>query len=180
MASIEGTAALFAWLKDAHQPGDSLAQFYAYAMRSILRLIGTMERRNYEFHWSDGIFRDCLKAGYLCQLVQLEREVIGYGVMQIGADEAHILNLCIDKPYQRQGFARVLLEHLIQLAGQHHAHIVFLEVRPSNPRAVKLYQLSGFNEIGLRKDYYDSHKGREDALVMARNIMADGSGITQH
>ena len=66
-------------------------------------LVGTMERRNYEFSWSDAIFRDCLKAGYICQLVQIENEIIGYGVMQIGADEAHILNLCIDQPFQRQG-----------------------------------------------------------------------------
>jgi ribosomal-protein-alanine N-acetyltransferase len=143
-------------------------------------LVGTMERRNYEFSWSDGIFRDCLKTGYICQLVQLDKEVIGYGVMQIGADEAHILNLCIDQPFQRQGFARLLLEHLIQQAGIHRAHIVFLEVRPSNPRAVELYQLSGFNEIGLRKGYYDSHQGREDALVMARSIIGDGQEITQH
>lgn len=143
-------------------------------------LVGTMERRNYEFSWSDRIFRDCLKTGYICQLVQLGTEVIGYGVMQIGADEAHILNLCIDQPFQRQGFARLLLEHLIQQAGVHRAHIVFLEVRPSNHRAVKLYQLSGFNEIGLRKGYYDSHQGREDALVMARSVIFEGQEITQH
>lgn len=143
-------------------------------------LIGTMERRNYEFSWSDGIFRDCLKAGYICQLVLLDLEVIGYSVMQIGADEAHILNLCIDKPFQRQGFARILLEHLVQQAGIHRAHIVFLEVRPSNARAVDLYQLSGFNEIGLRKNYYDSAQGREDALVMARSIISESQEITQH
>lgn len=144
-------------------------------------LIGTMERRNYEFSWSDGIFRDCLKAGYICQLVQLDKEIIGYGVMQISVDEAHILNLCIDKPFQRQGFARLLLEHLVKHASIQRAHIVFLEVRPSNPRAVDLYQRSGFNEIGLRKGYYDSHQGREDALVMARNIVAeDQANTTQH
>lgn len=143
-------------------------------------LVGTMERRNYEFSWNDGIFRDCVKAGYICELVQLDGEVIGYGIMQIGADEAHILNLCIDQPFQRQGFARVLLEHLIEQAGVHRAHIVFLEVRPSNPRAVELYQRSGFNEIGLRKGYYDSNQGREDALVMARSIISERAEITQH
>ncbi len=133
--------------------------------------IGTMERRNYEFSWSDSIFRDCVKSGYICQLVILNNEIIGYGVMQIGADEAHILNLCIDEPWQKRGHARVLLEHLIQEATQRRANIVFLEVRPSNPRAVDLYQMSGFNEIGLRKGYYDSRNGREDALVMARNLV---------
>jgi ribosomal-protein-alanine N-acetyltransferase len=133
-------------------------------------LIGTMERRNYDFSWSDGIFRDCLKAGYSCQQVLLDDLLIGYGIMQVAADEAHILNLCIDKLHQRQGFARLLLEHLVQQAGLHRAQIIFLEVRPSNERAIALYQQSGFNEIGLRKDYYDAADGREDALVMARNL----------
>lgn len=143
-------------------------------------LIGTIERRNYDFAWSDGIFRDCIKAGYICQRVLLDDDVIGYGIMQIGADEAHILNLCIDQPWQRQGFARLLLEHLVQQAGAHRAQMIFLEVRPSNPRAVELYQRSGFNEIGLRKAYYDSHQGREDALVMARSLSSSMSDVMRH
>lgn len=134
-------------------------------------LIGTIERRNYEFAWSDGIFRDCVKAGYICQLVMLDEQLIGYGIMQIGADEAHILNLCIDESRQRQGYGRLLLEHLVGQAASRRANIVFLEVRPSNPRAAIMYQRAGFNEIGLRKNYYDSRDGREDALVMARNIV---------
>jgi ribosomal-protein-alanine N-acetyltransferase len=143
-------------------------------------LIGTMERRNYDFSWSDAIFRDCIKAGYICRLMKLDDEIIGYGILQIGADEAHILNLCIDAPWQRQGFARLLLEHLVNEALGHRAHIVFLEVRPSNPRAVELYQRSGFNEIGLRKGYYDARNGREDALVMARNLQSAEDVIVRH
>ena len=143
-------------------------------------LIGTMERRNYDFPWSDGIFRDCVKSGYICRLVMLDDTLVGYGVMQIGADEGHILNLCIDGPSQGQGFARLLLEHLILEAGRRRANIVFLEVRPSNPRAVDLYQLNGFNEIGLRKGYYDSKEGREDALVMARNLVGDMDDFVRH
>jgi ribosomal-protein-alanine N-acetyltransferase len=143
-------------------------------------LIGTMERRNYDFPWSDGIFRDCVKSGYICRLVMLEESIIGYGVMQIGADEGHILNLCIDKSSQGQGFARLLLEHLIHAAERRRANIVFLEVRPSNPRAVDLYQLNGFNEIGLRKAYYDSQSGREDALVMARNLVGNIHDFMRH
>jgi len=140
-------------------------------------LIGTMERRNYDFPWTDGIFRDCLKAGYVCQLVQFDDEFIGYGIMQIAADEAHILNLCIDEPFQRQGFARVLLGHLVELAIEREARSIFLEVRPSNPRAIQLYELSGFNEIGARKGYYDSAGGREDAIVMARHLVIDEQSL---
>ncbi len=158
------------------QPQLSFAPMY---VRHV-PLIGTMERRNYEFPWSDGIFRDCVKAGYIARLVMLDDEIIGYGVMQIGADEAHILNLCIDRPWQRQGFARVLLDQLVQEASNRRAHIVFLEVRPSNPRAVNLYQQFGFNEIGLRKGYYDSANGREDALVMAKNLVSETDDFVRH
>lgn len=132
--------------------------------------IGIMDRRNYEFAWTDGIFRDCVKAGYICPLAMINDEIVGYGVLQIGADEAHLLNLCIDEPWQRQGLARTLLEHLVEVAVSRKANVMFLEVRPSNTRAVSLYQQSGFNEIGLRKNYYDSRDGREDALVMARYL----------
>lgn len=158
------------------QPQLSFAPMY---VRHV-PLIGTMERRNYDFPWSDGIFRDCVKAGYIARLVLLDDQIIGYGVMQIGADEAHILNLCIDRPWQRQGFARVLLDQLVQEASNRRAHIVFLEVRPSNPRAVNLYQQFGFNEIGLRKGYYDSANGREDALVMAKNLVNDTDDFVRH
>lgn len=140
-------------------------------------MVGTMERRNYEFPWTDGIFRDCVKSRYICRLVMHEDVVIGYGVMQIGAEEGHILNLCIDKPWQGRGFARLLLEHLVHAAERRRATVVFLEVRPSNPRAIRLYQLNGFNEIGLRKGYYDSTTGREDALVMARHLAGSMSGL---
>jgi len=132
--------------------------------------IGSMDRRNYEFAWTDGIFRDCVKAGYICPLLMIDKEIVGYGVLQIGADEAHLLNLCIDEPWQRQGLARTLLEHLVEESLRHGAHVLFLEVRPSNTRAVALYQQSGFNEIGLRRNYYDAKGGREDALVMARYL----------
>ena len=66
-----------------------------------------------------------------------------------------------------------MLEHLVDESVKHKAQVMFLEVRPSNTRAVALYQQSGFNEIGLRKNYYDSKSGREDALVMARYLPAD-------
>lgn len=132
--------------------------------------VGALERRNYEFPWSEGIFRECLRAGYTCELVRHAGELIGYGVLQVGADEGHILNLCIDRGHQRQGFARLLLERLVARAAEAGASVVFLEVRPSNPRAVALYRRAGFNEIGLRRDYYEAAKGREDALVMARSL----------
>lgn len=156
---------------NARQQGASLT--FVPMQPEHVTAIGIMDRRNYEFAWTDGIFRDCVKAGYSCPLAMIGDDIIGYGVLQIGADEAHVLNLCIDEPWQRQGHARALLEHLAKEAVSRGANVLFLEVRPSNTRAVSLYQQSGFNEIGLRKDYYDSRGGREDALVMARYLAMD-------
>ena len=55
----------------------------------------TIERASYQFPWSEGIFRDCLRVGYVCRVLTLESQVIGYGVMSVGAGEAHVLNLCV-------------------------------------------------------------------------------------
>lgn len=151
---------------------DNAALAFVPMQAAHVPAIGLMDRRNYEFAWTDGIFRDCVKAGYLCPLLLREQRIIGYGVLQIGAQEAHLLNLCIDKPWQRQGYARVMLEYLLNQAVTHGAQVMFLEVRPSNTRALELYQQSGFNEVGQRKNYYDTKNGREDALVMARHLPA--------
>ncbi len=104
------------------------------------------------------------------QVLRLDLVLVGYGVMQIAADEAHILNLCIDREYNHRGYARIMLERLLDLAQRAGAHMAFLEARPSVPRALHLYEQAGFNEIGLRPGYYESAKGREDAIVMAKTL----------
>ena len=140
-------------------------------MRSAdLPKVAATECANYRFPWSENTFRDCLKAGYRCHVLRFNLELIGYGILQLAADEAHILNLCIDAPFQKRGYARRLLGLLLDISQQQGAHSVFLEVRPSNPRAIELYQLAGFNEIGLRKNYYSARGDREDAIVMAKSL----------
>ncbi len=146
---------------------DSLtADFVPMRVRDVVQ-VGIVERRNYDFPWTDGIFRDCVKAGYQCRCVYIGAELIGHGVLQVAADEAHILNLCIDQNWQHRGLGRQLLEHLMLIGRSAGAGTMFLEVRPSNPRAQDMYLAAGFNEVGLRPGYYDSHRGREDAIVMA-------------
>jgi len=137
---------------------------------SDLRDVMVLENRNYAFPWTMGIFRDCLIAGYTMQVMRLDLELIGYGVMQLAADEAHILNLCIDRDHSRRGYARQLLEKLLDIAERAGAQMAFLEARPSVPRAIQLYERAGFNEVGLRRAYYESAQGREDAIVMAKSI----------
>jgi len=97
--------------------------------------------------------------------------IIGYAVLQIGYRESHILNICVDAPMQGQGFARQMLQYLEGVSIAERAEMMFLEVRPSNPRARSLYEHCGFNEISVRPNYYDGPSGREDAIVMAKTLV---------
>jgi len=130
-----------------------------------------IEIEAYDFPWTLGIFRDCLRAGYNCWVLAQSVEVIGYGVLTVAAGEAHILNVCIAKSQQSLGHGKHLMERLIDLARWHRAERVFLEVRPSNKRAIALYDHLGFNEIGKRPNYYPAKHGREDANVMAMELL---------
>lgn len=134
-------------------------------------VVAAIEKRAYPFPWSPGIFRDCLRAGHHCWVLDSPAGMLGYGVLSAAAGEAHILNLCIAPEHQGHGHGRRLLARLVDLARWHHADQVFLEVRPSNPRAIALYRDFGFNEIGLRPNYYPAAKGREDAIVMAMELL---------
>jgi ribosomal-protein-alanine N-acetyltransferase len=126
-----------------------------------------IERRAYPFPWTHGIFRDCLRADYPAWILEHEERMLGYGVLSIAAEEAHVLNLCIDPALQGGGHGRRLLRALLKIARGHGAQRVFLEVRPTNLHAVALYDDEGFNEIGRRPRYYPAKQGREDAIVMA-------------
>lgn len=132
-----------------------------------------IEQRGYEFPWTRTIFEDCLRVGYCCWVLEQDRAAAGHAVMSVAAGEAHMLNLCIDPSLQRRGLGRQLLQHMLELAAGHRATVMFLEVRPSNTAAQRLYEDAGFNEIGVRRNYYPARVGREDAIIMARQITRD-------
>ncbi|MDV9042826.1 ribosomal protein S18-alanine N-acetyltransferase [Stenotrophomonas sp. RAC2] len=138
---------------------------------SDLNAVMAIEVRGYPFPWTRGIFVDCLRAGYPGLAMERDGQLIGYGVLSIAADEAHVLNICIDPLAQSRGLGRQLLRALVQLASGRGAQRVFLEVRPSNTPALALYHSEGFNEIGRRPRYYPAAQGREDALVMAIELV---------
>ncbi len=137
---------------------------------SDLDAVMEIERRAYPFPWTHGIFRDCLRADYPAWILQEGGRILGYGVLSVAAGEAHVLNLCIDPDEQGQGLGRRLLRALLKFVHGHGAQRVFLEVRPSNPHAIALYEDEGFSEIGRRPRYYPAYVGREDAIVMAREL----------
>jgi ribosomal-protein-alanine N-acetyltransferase len=140
----------------------------AMAAGDLLYIAG-IEQTSYAFPWSDGIFRDCIKAGYFCRVAEVRREIVGYAIMSTGAGEAHVLNVCVRMDFRDHGLGRYLMERLFEQARNASCQDIFLEVRPSNPAAIHLYEKMGFQQVGVRKGYYQASwsngSGREDAWV---------------
>jgi ribosomal-protein-alanine N-acetyltransferase len=129
-----------------------------------------IEQASYTFPWTEGIFRDCLRVNYVCRVVEVDATVAGYGILSVGAGEGHVLNLCIAAEHRCRGVGRRLLTHLLQESEERGARDVLLETRPSNAAALRLYRSLGFTPIGTRRGYYQAVGGREDAVVLRRDI----------
>ena len=135
-----------------------------------LDAVAAAEARVYSFPWTRGNFADSLAAGHGAWLAREVERLTGYAVMMQAVDEAHLLNITVLPELQRSGRGSALLLHLFELARAGAAIRMLLEVRPGNLAAQALYRRHGFLEIGRRRGYYPAHEGREDAIVMARDI----------
>jgi len=140
---------------------------------SDLAQVAQIEQASYRFPWTAGIFHDCLRVGYACIVAEIDFLLVGYGVLSCGAGEAHLLNLCVAENFRCRGCGRRLLLELLQRARRAGARMVFLEARPSNTGAIRLYQALGFVPIGVRRGYYQAVAGREDAIVLRLDLDDD-------
>jgi len=130
----------------------------------------TIENAMYEYPWTEGILKDCLRVGYCCWLLMEDDEIAAYSILSAAAGESHLLNLCVRKESHRRGYGRKLMEHMLSLAKRHDAEVCLLEVRPSNTAAIELYEKMDFVEVGLRPNYYPASNGHEDAIILAREL----------
>jgi ribosomal-protein-alanine acetyltransferase len=128
------------------------------------------EQRICAFPWTRGNFADSLAAGYGAWILRLDAALAGYGVAMIALDEAHLLTIGIVPELQRHGLGSQLLGHLVAVARGKGAARMFLEVRRSNVAGRAFYDRHGFRGIGERRGYYAAAGGREDAIVMARDL----------
>ncbi|MBE9515573.1 MAG: ribosomal protein S18-alanine N-acetyltransferase [Proteobacteria bacterium] len=136
-----------------------------------LKHVIQVETAAYEQPWTPAIFRDCLRVGYYCVVVELSGKIVGHGIMSLGVGECHLLNICIHPDFQGQSLGTALINYLLDVARWKKARIAFLEVRVSNERAHRLYQQLGFEEIGIRKNYYPNGKSaREDARILTLEL----------
>jgi ribosomal-protein-alanine N-acetyltransferase len=127
-----------------------------------------VEQQAYPNPWTRGNFSDALQAGYLGQLLLAGDTLLGYFVAMKGVDEVHLLNFTVVPEFQRQGWARVMLDALATWSRGQGAQWLWLEVRESNARAIAVYERHGYRRVGLRKNYYPAQDGqREHAVVMS-------------
>lgn len=137
---------------------------------SDLEAVAAIEAANTPHPWTVGQLRDSLSAGHGAWVCQRAGLVVGFSVLMFVVDEAHVLNLGVAPALQRRGLGRMLLDGLAESARGQGAVSMWLEVRVSNARAIKLYASSGFAEVGRRRNYYLCANGREDALLMRRDL----------
>ena len=129
--------------------------------------VAQIEQGTFPDPWPLHSFRECLAFGYHCLVLDQDNTIQAYGIMSIEIGSSHILNLCVRPELRQHGIGRRMLHHLLQLAeASDRVEAVLLEVRASNESAIHLYHAAGFVQIGVRKDYYPSETGPEDALIL--------------
>jgi ribosomal-protein-alanine N-acetyltransferase len=137
---------------------------------SDLDAVVAAEQRIYEFPWTRGNFVDSLKAGHSVWTCRESGDLLGYAALMIAVDDAHLLNLSVLPEHRRRGVGSEFLTYLMGLARVYCATRMLLEVRPSNDSGIALYKRFQFSEVGRRRGYYAAAGGREDAIVMAREL----------
>jgi ribosomal-protein-alanine N-acetyltransferase len=149
------------------------------AMRPIERMhtddiaeVLAIEEAVYPFPWTLGNFQDSIKSAYQAWIMRSAAgELTGYFLLMPVVDEGHLLNITVRADLHGQGWGRWLLDRVVEIARQIEIESILLEVRPSNQRALKVYEQYGFRQIGRRRDYYPAPaKTREDAIVMRLSL----------
>ncbi|MCL2891724.1 ribosomal protein S18-alanine N-acetyltransferase [Brenneria tiliae] len=126
-----------------------------------------IEQASHAFPWTAKTFAGNQGERYFNLKLSHNGRMAAYAITQVVLDEATLFNLAVHPDHQRRGFGRQLLEHMINQLEQRGVVTLWLEVRASNQPAIALYESLGFNEVTLRRDYYPTAAGREDAVIMA-------------
>ena len=126
-----------------------------------------IETRAHAFPWSEKTFASNQGERYLNLQLAVDGEMAAFAITQIVLDEATLFNIAVDPAHQRRGLGRELLEAVIDEVEKRGVATLWLEVRASNAAAIALYESLGVNEADVRRNYYPTANGHEDAIVMA-------------
>lgn len=138
---------------------------------SDLPIVLRIERQSYPRPWPAFLFRRLLRGhGTTLRVLEMDRQVVGYGIMQTPGRWAHILNVAVAPGQRGRGLGRRLMVQLLAEARAAGARRVWLEVRPTGRRAIRLYRKLGFQRVGRRPRYYRERGSKLDAVVMTRGL----------
>jgi ribosomal-protein-alanine N-acetyltransferase len=117
--------------------------------------------------WSRNTFADCFTPPYFSLILRTNKQISGYALILLVADEATLMDIAVMKKSRGQGLGKALLLEVISHCKQQKMAEIWLEVRASNALAQSLYEQLGFEVIEIRKNYYStSTAAKEDAVIM--------------
>lgn len=134
-----------------------------------LPAVVAIECESYSVPWSESTFRGLLRRRDAEMVVAVVGEVvIGYAAFWCVVDQGELGNVAVSAEWRGRGLGARLIEEVIHRAGRRGIIEVFLEVRPTNMVARRLYERFGFATVGRRRNYYQQPV--EDALVLRRPV----------
>ena len=134
--------------------------------------VGKIEKESFSIPWSERAFEESLEYEYAVFKVAVDsvnERVTGYIGMYKSFEEGEITNIAVASEYRHNGIGKMLMDEMKKTAGEKEIKRILLEVRESNKNAMTLYEKSGFEKIGKRKNFYE--KPREDALIMICHVL---------
>lgn len=128
-----------------------------------------LENASFTSPWQLDTFRTLVgRPGAVLRVVEVEGVVVAYAVLWCILDQGELANIAVDPGFWGRGLGGRLLDHLLDVGRERGVESLFLEVRESNAVARAMYGRRGFEQVGLRRDYYDDP--REDALVLRKHL----------
>ena len=131
--------------------------------------MAALEAEHFSLPWSEEAFRSALAGGHgIFVVCESDHSVIGYAGAYLVCGEAEVTNVCVDAKYRNRGCGRALMACLESELKKLQCVSILLEVRRSNAAAIACYRACGWEEIGVRKNFYE--RPLEDAVIMTKNV----------
>lgn len=155
----------------AESPALSSLRFAPMQVSDLPEVLA-IENDVYPHPWTRGNFLDSMYSGYETWTLRDDSgALVGYFLLMLAVEEAHLLNISVRRDLHGKGVGRLQLDKVAEIAREKGMTSILLEVRPSNHRALAIYQRYGFAQIGQRKGYYPAEGNtREDAIVMRYSL----------
>jgi ribosomal-protein-alanine N-acetyltransferase len=152
----------------------SLVEITTENYKPYLEQILEIEKVSFPSPWSMKAFKSEIQNKSACLWVLIEDQILsGYMCFWMFDSEIQLINIAVHPEKRQRGLGEYLLTKMIEDCISKAKHYIWLEVRPSNAAAKRLYQKMGFGEVGRRKRYYSDTN--EDAIVMSLALPQSGS-----